>query len=182
MKSSSPTTIPPTARRIWWKRLPTIPGLIRLIRCPQNRGKGAAMRAALEHANGDYCLIQDADWSTIRRTTRALGTLMDGSADVVYGSRFLSSGRRRVLYYWHSVANHRAHHPLQHHFQPQPDGYGDLLQGVSHSVIEEHSHCAAIVSGLSRRSRLRSPSARPGSMRCPSATTAAPMRKARRSG
>src|ERR1700693_2452529 len=37
------------------------PGLIRLIRCPQNQGKGAAVRAALEHATGDYCLIQDAD-------------------------------------------------------------------------------------------------------------------------
>src|ERR1700730_11499972 len=37
------------------------PGLIRLIRCPHNRGKGAAIRTAIEHARGDYCLIQDAD-------------------------------------------------------------------------------------------------------------------------
>ncbi len=83
------------------------PGLIRLIRCPQNRGKGAAIRAALEHAKGDYCLIQDADMEYDPQDYPALlEPLMDGSADVVYGSRFLSSGRRRVLYYWHSVANH----------------------------------------------------------------------------
>ncbi len=82
------------------------PGLIRLIRCPENRGKGAAIRAALEHATGDYCLIQDADLEyDPREYPLLLEPLLDGSADVVYGSRFLSSGRRRVLYYWHSVAN-----------------------------------------------------------------------------
>ncbi len=83
------------------------PGLIRLIRCPQNQGKGAAVRAALEHATGDYCLIQDADLEYDPADYPALlEPLLDGSADVVYGSRFLSAGRRRVLYYWHSVANH----------------------------------------------------------------------------
>jgi glycosyltransferase involved in cell wall biosynthesis len=83
------------------------PGLIRLIRCPKNSGKGAAVRAALEHASGDYCLIQDADMEYNPEDYPALlEPLLDGSADVVYGSRFLSSGRRRVLYYWHSVANH----------------------------------------------------------------------------
>jgi len=83
------------------------PGLIRLIRCPKNRGKGAAIRAAIEHATGDYCLIQDADLEYDPQEYRSLlEPLLDGSADVVYGSRFLSAGRRRVLYYWHSVANH----------------------------------------------------------------------------
>jgi SAM-dependent methyltransferase len=83
------------------------PGLIRLIRCPQNRGKGAAIRTALEHATGDFCLIQDADLEYDPGDyPQLLEPLLDGSADVVFGSRFLSSGRRRVLYYWHSVANH----------------------------------------------------------------------------
>src|ERR1700693_275142 len=83
------------------------PGLIRLIRCPRNRGKGAAVRVAIEHAGGDYCLIQDADLEYDPQEYRLLlEPLLDGSADVVYGSRFLSAGRRRVLYYWHSVANH----------------------------------------------------------------------------
>jgi SAM-dependent methyltransferase len=83
------------------------PGLIRLIRCPQNRGKGAAIKTALEQAAGDFCLIQDADMEYDPEDyPLLLQPLMDGSADVVYGSRFLSSGRRRVLYYWHSVANH----------------------------------------------------------------------------
>ena len=83
------------------------PGLIRLIRSPKNRGKGAAIRIAIEHARGDYCLIQDADLEYDPQEYQSLlGPLLDGSADVVYGSRFLSAGRRRVLYYWHSVANH----------------------------------------------------------------------------
>lgn len=83
------------------------PGMIRLIRCPKNRGKGASIRAAIEQARGDFCLIQDADLEYDPREYRLLlEPLLDGSADVVYGSRFLSAGRRRVLYYWHSVANH----------------------------------------------------------------------------
>ena len=83
------------------------PGFIRLIRGPKNRGKGAAIRTAIEHACGDYCVIQDADLEYDPQEYRLLlEPLLDGSADVVYGSRFLSAGRRRVLYYWHSVANH----------------------------------------------------------------------------
>jgi len=83
------------------------PELIRLIRCSQNRGKGAAIRTAIEYAGGDFCLIQDADLEYDPQDyPRLLDPLVDGSADVVYGSRFLSAGRRRVLYYWHSVANH----------------------------------------------------------------------------
>lgn len=83
------------------------PGIIRLIRCPVNHGKGAAIRTAIEHASGDFCIIQDADLEYDPADYPALlAPMLDGSADVVYGSRFLSAGRRRVLYYWHSVANH----------------------------------------------------------------------------
>ena len=83
------------------------PGLIRLVRHSRNQGKGAAIRTAIDYATGDYCLIQDADLEySPEEYPRLLEPLVDGSADVVFGSRFLSSGRRRVLYYWHSVANH----------------------------------------------------------------------------
>jgi len=83
------------------------PGLIRLIRSVKNRGKGAAIRTAIQHARGEYCLIQDADLEyDPAEYPLLLAPLLDGSADVVYGSRFLTAGRRRVLYYWHSVANH----------------------------------------------------------------------------
>ena len=83
------------------------PGRIRLIRKPQNRGKGAAIRTAVEHAAGEFCLIQDADLEYDPRDySPLLEPLVDGVADVVYGSRFLTHQRRRVLYYWHSVANH----------------------------------------------------------------------------
>ncbi len=83
------------------------PGIIQLIRVNQNRGKGAAIRTAIEHANGEYCLIQDADLEyNPAEYAELLAPLIDGIADVVFGSRFVNSGRRRVLYYWHSVANH----------------------------------------------------------------------------
>src|SRR5580693_2284144 len=83
------------------------PGCIHLIRFPRNRGKGAAIRAAIEHANGDYCLIQDSDLEyNPADYLDLLQPLVDGFADVVYGSRFAIAKRRRVLYLWHSVANH----------------------------------------------------------------------------
>jgi glycosyltransferase involved in cell wall biosynthesis len=63
---------------------------IRLVRHPQNRGKGAAIRSALEHAQGDYCLIQDADLEYEVSDYPAILTPLHDGADVVYGSRFLS--------------------------------------------------------------------------------------------
>ncbi len=83
------------------------PGLIRLIRSQRNRGKGAAIRTAVDHARGEYSLIQDADLEyNPQDYGKLLKPLVDGIADVVYGSRFATSERRRVLYFWHSVANH----------------------------------------------------------------------------
>ncbi|PYT21749.1 MAG: glycosyl transferase [Acidobacteria bacterium] len=79
---------------------------IRLIRQDRNRGKGAAIRTAVEQARGDYSIIQDADLEyDPREYGRLLRPLLDGEADVVYGSRFMIVGERRVLYFWHSVAN-----------------------------------------------------------------------------
>ena len=82
-------------------------GMIRLFRQPKNQGKGAAIRAAIDEAQGEYCLIQDADLEyNPKDYVHLLQPMVDGMADVVYGSRFAASGHRRVLYYWHSVANH----------------------------------------------------------------------------
>jgi len=82
------------------------PEVIRLIRSPKNRGKGAAVRRGIEQARGEFCVIQDADLEyNPNEYPQLLQPLIDGVADAVYGSRFASGARRRVLYYSHAVAN-----------------------------------------------------------------------------
>ena len=70
-----------------------------------NQGKGAALRTGFSSINGDIIIIQDAD---LEYNPADYGTLiepiMDGRADVVYGSRFLG-GPHRVLFFWHSIGN-----------------------------------------------------------------------------
>lgn len=82
------------------------PALVRVYRQPRNMGKGAAIRRAIQEARGAYCIIQDADLEYDPRDyPRVLEPLLSGAADVVFGSRFATHARRRVLYFWHSVAN-----------------------------------------------------------------------------
>src|SRR5260370_42422356 len=79
---------------------------IRLVRHARNRGKGAAIRTAIEQARGDYAIIQDADLEyDPREYVNLLRPLLEGKADAAYGSRFMIVGERRVLYFWHSVSN-----------------------------------------------------------------------------
>ncbi len=79
---------------------------LRVLLQPRNLGKGAALRRGIEHATGDFVLIQDADLEYDPSDYPALlRPLIEGKADVVYGSRFLGSGPHRVLYFWHSVGN-----------------------------------------------------------------------------
>jgi glycosyltransferase involved in cell wall biosynthesis len=78
---------------------------VRLIFHERNRGKGAALRSGFARARGRFVLIQDADNEYDPKDYPALlKPLLDGQAEVVFGSRFLG-GPHRVLYYWHSVAN-----------------------------------------------------------------------------
>jgi len=79
---------------------------IRLILHEKNSGKGAAIRTAIQAAEGHFSLIQDADLEyNPREYPKLLGPLVRGEADVVYGSRFVLAEERRVLYFWHSLAN-----------------------------------------------------------------------------
>jgi SAM-dependent methyltransferase len=79
---------------------------IRLIRKSVNEGKGAAVRTALEHARGDFCLVQDADLEyDPSEYSKLLRPLLDGHADAVFGSRYLAGEQTRVLPYWHSMIN-----------------------------------------------------------------------------
>ncbi len=71
-----------------------------------NRGKGAALRSGIKRATGDFVAIQDADLEyDPMDLKRLIAPLRNGDADVVIGSRFLSTGQHRVLYYWHYLGN-----------------------------------------------------------------------------
>jgi glycosyltransferase involved in cell wall biosynthesis len=79
---------------------------IRVFRQPQNMGKGAAIRRAVQEMRGDIGVIQDADLEYDPNEYPALlAPILDGKADAVFGSRFASPPQRKVLLYWHSVAN-----------------------------------------------------------------------------
>ena len=79
---------------------------LRILFHEQNQGKGAALRTGFAHATGDIVLVQDADLEyDPAQYPQLIQPIVDGVADVVFGSRFLAGGPHRVLYFWHSVAN-----------------------------------------------------------------------------
>jgi glycosyltransferase involved in cell wall biosynthesis len=82
------------------------PATVKVMKHDRNRGKGAAIRTGFICATGDYVGIQDADNEyNPKDYLRLLEPLVEGKADVVYGSRYLQPDSRRVLYYWHTWMN-----------------------------------------------------------------------------
>jgi glycosyltransferase involved in cell wall biosynthesis len=79
---------------------------IRIFTHDVNQGKGAALRTGFQHVKSEIIIIQDADLEyDPDEYPRLLEPILNGKADVVFGSRFLGSGMHRVLYFWHFLGN-----------------------------------------------------------------------------
>jgi glycosyltransferase involved in cell wall biosynthesis len=82
------------------------PRVHKIIHHSVNQGKGAALRTGIREATGDVVIIQDSDLEyDPKEYPRLLAPILDGKADVVYGSRFMGGRPHRVVYFWHRIGN-----------------------------------------------------------------------------
>jgi glycosyltransferase involved in cell wall biosynthesis len=94
----------------------------------RNYGKGAALRSGIKAATGDIVIIQDTDLEyNPNEIPKVIQPILDGKADVVYGSRFAGGEARRVVYYWAYGWQQVPDHSFKYVYEYQSDRYRDML-------------------------------------------------------